>query len=110
MFLQEGTANRGSVCVACEIIGLIWSDARSNMDKILCLYANVDSTRNRVGRRFGVWTTVVLRTVEPWFVARTPRLHLFEFFVYNLDIKVEGGQYLKMFAALDCRGPCTISA
>ena len=52
----------------------------------------------------------MLRTVEPWFVARTPRLHLFEFFVYNLDIKVEGGQYLKMFAALDCRGPCTISA
>ena len=50
----------------------------------------------------------MLRTVEPWFVAPTPR-HLFEFFVYNLDIKVEGGQYLKMFAALDC-GPCTISA
>ena len=109
MFLQDGTANRGSDCVACEIIGLIWSDARSNMDKILCLYANVDSTRNRVGRRFGVWTTVVLRTVEPWFVAPTSR-HLFEFFVYNLDIKVEGGQYLKMFAVLDCRGPCTISA
>ena len=108
MFLQEGTANRGSVCVACEIIGLNWSDARSDMDKILCLYANVDSTRNRLGRRFGVWTTVVLRTVEPWSVAPTPR-HLFEFFVYNLDIKVEGGQYLKMFAALDC-GPCTISA
>ena len=101
MFLQDGTANRGSDCVACEIIGLIWSDARSNMDKILCLYANVDSTRNRVGRRFGVWTTVVLRTVEPWFVAPTSR-HLFEFVVYNLDIKVEGGQYLKMIAALDC--------
>ena len=52
---------------------------------------------------------VVLRTVEPWFVAPTPR-HLFEFFVYNLDIKDESGQYLKMFAALDSRDPCTISA
>ena len=33
MFLQEGTADRGSVCVTCEIIDLTWSDAHSNMDK-----------------------------------------------------------------------------